>query len=1264
MITKESLPKLLNLLGFKQNKKVWTLKFPQFDCTVEVDFDAEKIIYPEDKGFKKGRDTTCNFSQPENFVVLECVCRLLAKGYRPEHIELEKGWKLGHETKSGYADICVSDKDGNGTLFIIECKTFGSEYNKELKNIKLDGGQLFSYWQQENECKWLVLYAADLSDNKIIRAVQSIGCEDDKNILLSAEKNKDVLLYKNANKVSEKFETWKETYEQALFDDVIFGENSVAYEIGVPPLRKRDLVDFAEGNKIVNKFEEILRHNNVSDKENAFNRLIALFICKLADEINKGEDDEVEFQYKQGTDTYETLQDRLQRLHKIGMEQFLKEEIFYISDDYAENLVQQYTGQKRKKMIAELQKTLRVLKFYTNNDFAFKDVHNEELFYQNGLIVKEMVQLFEKYRIIGSEDLQKLGDLFEQLLNKGFKQNEGQFFTAMPITRFIWDALPLNNILRNKRGVVYPKIIDYACGAGHFLTQGFDMISKRVEVLSPRKKQDAHWTSEKIYGIEKDYRLSRVSKISMFMHGAGESNIIFGDGLENYPDKGILAETFDILVANPPYSVEAFKSYLKLKNNTLGNIENITVNGSEIETLFVERIAQLLKPGGIAAVILPSSILNKDGKSFIYAREQLLQNFNIKAIVQLGSKTFGATGTNTVIMFLEKYQEPPKVRDLIDDSVEAIFSKEYEIDEGTDGQYGDKQIYDGYTQHIGVPKEDYEKMIVANDDYKEWAKHPYFGMYYNEFVNSADYKNKIKGKQFQAKPDYMQAQELSKMFYTLVREAEMEKMRYYAFTYSQKTVVITAPSDNEEQKKFLGYDWSNRKGSEGIKIISLGGKMYNDADSQDETTLAAAIRHNFENKDIEFTGDNQQYGKIVNTVDMLDFGLVDFSKVINLNVQSSGNVTKYSSKFETQLIKNIVDINQETFDPTTTPNKKYHYVDIASINKDRASIDFSNVVTGRDAPSRARRIAKNNDVIISTVRPNLKAFAIVNDLPEDTLFSTGFAVLSSKNTNVLLNEYIYIVFLNDTILMEQILSKMGKGSYPSINQKDIENFVIPVPPLAEQKKIIAEFDKIDKEIQKTTDIISGTDKAISDKFDEMFGENKLKSYTLCKLDSDDFELFIGDRVIASEIVTNGKYPVFSANVYEAFGRIDKQNITDFGVASVLWGIDGDWMVNLIQKDIPFYPTDHCGVLRIRSNEFVAEYVERMLFKVGQKERFSRANRASVSRIKGLSIPVPPSALQKEFAEFAQQQNEKKTEAMTLKKELLNVRKEILKKYFE
>ena len=51
-----------------------------------------------------------------------------------------------------------------------------------------------------------------------------------------------------------------------------------------------------------------------------------------------------------------------------------------------------------------------------------------------------------------------MGDLFEQLLNKGFKQNEGQFFTPMPITRFVWDCLPLETITHSEKGIIYPKI--------------------------------------------------------------------------------------------------------------------------------------------------------------------------------------------------------------------------------------------------------------------------------------------------------------------------------------------------------------------------------------------------------------------------------------------------------------------------------------------------------------------------------------------------------------------------------------------------------------------------------------------------------------------------------------------------------------------------------------------------------------------------------------------------------------------------------------
>ena len=106
------------------------------------------------------------------------------------------------------------------------------------------------------------------------------------------------------------------------------------------------------------------------------------------------------------------------------------------------------------------------------------------------------------------------------------------------------------------------------------------------------------------------------------------------------------------------------------------------------------------------------------------------------------------------------------------------------------------------------------------------------------------------------------------------------------------------------------------------------------------------------------------------------------------------------------------------------------------------------------------------------------------------------------------------------------------------------------------------------------------------------------------------------------MVENGSIPIYSANVFEEFGRIDKQNITDFSVPSILWGIDGDWMVNIIPANKPFYPTDHCGVLRIKTDDIVPKYMALALQVEGEFERFSRTNRASTQRISNLTIQIP------------------------------------------
>ena len=86
MIKKENLKQVLLALDFikKAHKEEYVKEWISFDCCITVDFKNEKITYPEDKGMIIHRKTTCNFSEPENFVVLECITSLLDKGYKPE----------------------------------------------------------------------------------------------------------------------------------------------------------------------------------------------------------------------------------------------------------------------------------------------------------------------------------------------------------------------------------------------------------------------------------------------------------------------------------------------------------------------------------------------------------------------------------------------------------------------------------------------------------------------------------------------------------------------------------------------------------------------------------------------------------------------------------------------------------------------------------------------------------------------------------------------------------------------------------------------------------------------------------------------------------------------------------------------------------------------------------------------------------------------------------------------------------------------------
>ena len=111
-------------LGFTRQGQIFTKSIGPARLTVDT---AKKTLhYPEDHGLTINERQTCNFDHTENFVVFECVLRLLEKGYLARHIELEPKWKLGHGASGGRADILIRD-NLDVPLLIIECKTAGRE---------------------------------------------------------------------------------------------------------------------------------------------------------------------------------------------------------------------------------------------------------------------------------------------------------------------------------------------------------------------------------------------------------------------------------------------------------------------------------------------------------------------------------------------------------------------------------------------------------------------------------------------------------------------------------------------------------------------------------------------------------------------------------------------------------------------------------------------------------------------------------------------------------------------------------------------------------------------------------------------------------------------------------------------------------------------------------------------------------------------------------------------------------------------------------
>lgn len=335
------------------------------------------------------------------------------------------------------------------------------------------------------------------------------------------------------------------------------------------------------------------------------------------------------------------------------------------------------------------------------------------------------------------------------------------------------------------------------------------------------------------------------------------------------------------------------------------------------------------------------------------------------------------------------------------------------------------------------------------------------------------------------------------------------------------------------------------------------------------------------------------------------------------------------------------------------------YIDISSVDNETKKVTGYQTLLFEEAPSRARKTVKKGSILVSTVRPNLNAVAMLEeDTPNISVASTGFCVLDSKEN---VDNRFILNFCKSKTFINAMVAQATGASYPAVSDKIVRAALVPDYTYEEQCNISEVLDKVSNVIEKRKAELCSLDDLIKARFVEMFGDmtlarNDWEKLLLCDVcdvrdgTHDSPKYFTeGYPLITSKNVSGGKIDFSDCNLIceEDYNKINQRSKVDVGdILMPMIGTVGKPVIVDSQKK---FAIKNVALIKFRENSAVVNSFIKVLLEsdyfdreVINKVRGGTQKFISLGDIRKLNICLPPIKLQNQFAAFVNEIDKSKS----------------------